>query len=308
MERKRTRGRIFVDEEEEEKEEEFMDRKSPRKRKRVRYIEDDKDDVEEDEEEEEEEEEEEDQEDNEQPGTSAENTHNQRAQENGFLSVTCGNKKGILHIDKFERGEACIESGDHWFDPPDFEDFGGKASSKKWKQTISHKNKPLQFLFDKGSLTTKGFKRRRSETIKQKKILSRNCITSSSEESEIQSAEETEEDDVKDDNWSPGSEEPAPETEEDEGEKAAAENGGEVVDSGDDESQEGEMEDDDMPAVAENGEDNSVFEERETKSITSTPKKRTSLKKEVKVVIKRLPEATRGCQSNGIKNLLEGLY
>ncbi|XP_067427435.1 uncharacterized protein [Thunnus thynnus] len=164
MERKRTRLSLSSSEEED------RDRRSSQRfRKRVRYFEDDEQKEEEVEEEDEEEDEEE---ENEQPGPSTQNTHNQRTQENRFLHVTCGNKKGILDVGKLDRGKECIECEGRWFSPPAFEDFGGKGPSKKWKTSIFYDNKPLQFWFEQGSLTTKGFKRRRTETAKHKKILS----------------------------------------------------------------------------------------------------------------------------------------
>ncbi|XP_059204396.1 nuclear body protein SP140-like protein [Centropristis striata] len=179
-------------------EEEYMNRRSScRNIKRVKYIQWYDND-----EEEEEEEEEEDQEDNEQSGSSNQNTNYQRAQENELWPVTCGNKKGTLHVGKLERGEECIECECRWFAPGAFEDFGGRASSKKWKQSISYKNRPLQFWIEKGVLGCKAFKRRGTGTIKsqQKKILPhRRILESSSEESEIRSEEETEGDDDDDD-------------------------------------------------------------------------------------------------------------
>ena len=41
-------------------------------------------------------------------------------------------------------GEACIESEGRWFTPNAFEEFGGRASSKKWKSTIHYRDKSLQ--------------------------------------------------------------------------------------------------------------------------------------------------------------------
>ncbi|XP_032392997.1 deformed epidermal autoregulatory factor 1 homolog isoform X3 [Etheostoma spectabile] len=134
------------------------------------------------EDEEEQEEEEEYPEDDEQPGTSTQNTPNKRAQDDRLLPVSCGKRNGTLHVKKLYRGEECIESEGRWFSPGAFEDFGGKAASKKWKTSISYKKKPLQFLFEQGLLNTRGFKKRRAETMKQKKIPSRNCISESQSE------------------------------------------------------------------------------------------------------------------------------
>uniref|UniRef100_A0A4W6D265 SAND domain-containing protein n=1 Tax=Lates calcarifer TaxID=8187 RepID=A0A4W6D265_LATCA len=183
MKQKRIRLRPISDEEEEgeegEEKEDGDRRNSLRKSKKIKYI-DDYDD-EDEKEEEEEEEEDEDQEGNEQPGPSTQNTYDQMAQENR-LPVTCGDKKGFLDVEKLSRGEQCILSNGSWLSPPDFEEFGGKGSSKKWKASIFHEDKPLQDLFDKGILTTKGFKRRRSETLKPKKILSSDESESRSED------------------------------------------------------------------------------------------------------------------------------
>ncbi|KAK1878136.1 Nuclear body protein SP140-like protein [Dissostichus eleginoides] len=76
------------------------------------------------------EEEEEDQEDDEQPNTSE---HTKRT-EPRLVTVTCGNKTGILYVEKLEMGEECIMSEGRWFDPTGYEIFGGK---------------PLQFWIDK---------------------------------------------------------------------------------------------------------------------------------------------------------------
>ncbi|GAA6226041.1 midasin-like isoform X1 [Lates japonicus] len=286
MKQKRIRVRPISDEEGEEEKEDGDRRNSLRKSKKIKYI-DDYDDEEEAEEE---------GEDEDQEG----------------LPITCGDKKGFLDVEKLSRGEQCILSNGSWLSPPDFEEFGGKGSSKKWKASIFHEDKPLQDLFDKGILTTKGFKRRRSDTSKPKKILSSDESESRSEASEIQSAEETEEDDVKDDDWHPGSEELALEREEGEEERVGAENGGEVVDSGDDKSKEeedkmekGEMEDEDVPAVTDNDNDNSDFEDRGTNLIISASVINTL--KTVKIVIPRLQEAKTDRRSSCSEHPKEGL-
>lgn len=49
-------------------------------------------------------------------------------------------------------GKDCIKCEDQWFTPYAFEEFAGKAgfagSCKKWKMTIFHKTKPLQYWFE----------------------------------------------------------------------------------------------------------------------------------------------------------------
>ncbi|XP_042361613.1 DNA ligase 1-like [Plectropomus leopardus] len=300
MKWKRCRSRLSCEEEEEED----LDRRSSlRKKQRVSYIQDVYDDDEEEEEEEEdgayeekEDEEEEDQEDNEQPGTS---THNHKAQENGLWPVTCGSKKGILHVEKLASDKACIKSDSGWFGLRAFEIFGGKASSKKWKTSIYYKKKPLQFWIEQGALTINNYKRRETATIKKRKSSSPICKSeSTSEELELQSADETEEDDVEEE-WLSSSGKLAPETQEGEEERVGAENG-DFEDSGDDnwnekEEEMGEKEDEDMPAS----------KEREAKMIISASDIVSAIaKKKVRVAIKRLPEfqATRDCKSDSMEH------
>ncbi|XP_070703729.1 uncharacterized protein [Pempheris klunzingeri] len=172
MERKRIRLRRISSEGEEDEDR----RISSRSRKRVRYMED--------EEEDESNEEDDEEEDDDQPGLSMQTGHDQRTQGNiinmqnlGLLPVTCGSKTGILDVEKLDRGEECIMCEDHWFTPPTFEDLGGKGCSKKWKTSIFYENKPLQFWFEQGSLTTTGYKRRGNESTKKKKVPSSNCTS-----------------------------------------------------------------------------------------------------------------------------------
>ncbi|KAM8724550.1 uncharacterized protein AB9X84_004198 isoform 1-T2 [Acanthopagrus schlegelii] len=287
--------------------------------------------------------------DTEQPGPSTQDAHTQTtpeisAQSVGFLDVNCGNKIGVLDKEKLERGEKCIKCDGSRYTPPEFEVLGGKRSSRKWKQSILHKNEPLQCLFDRGVLTTKGYKSRQSTPKKQKKkqssykIISldssseashesnskslrnveggalhisvhQNCVISiappTGHNSEIQTAEESDEEAVKDEDWLPSSGDLVLEAEE---ERVEAEHGGEVLDSNvdaskeEDEMEEGAVEDDDVPSG--DADDSSVSEEREPKGIASTPEKR-ALQSDVKVVIKKLTETTTGCQSNHMEPPLE---
>ncbi|XP_035255139.1 nuclear body protein SP140-like protein [Anguilla anguilla] len=64
------------------------------------------------------------------------------------LPVTCGNKNGRLHRDKFAKGEKCILAEGRWFTPSTFEKFGGKKSSKRWKMSIRCQDTPLQKLIE----------------------------------------------------------------------------------------------------------------------------------------------------------------
>lgn len=89
-------------------------------------------------------------------------TSNASSVKNRF-SVSCGNKKGILDQEKLARGEDCIEREGCWFAPSAFEQFGGRGSRKKWKATILYNNKPLQFWFDQGILSSPQSKGRLSK-------------------------------------------------------------------------------------------------------------------------------------------------
>ncbi|KAL1277768.1 hypothetical protein QQF64_024441 [Cirrhinus molitorella] len=70
------------------------------------------------------------------------------------LPVTCGDKDGILHVEKFNNMEKCIFSEDQWFTPNEFEKFGGKERSKKWKNSIFCDNIPLQKFIEAELLTS----------------------------------------------------------------------------------------------------------------------------------------------------------
>ncbi|XP_060760356.1 nuclear body protein SP140-like [Neoarius graeffei] len=77
--------------------------------------------------------------------------------------VTCGNKKGILHKDKFNKCEPCILSESQWFTPTEFEKFGGKERNKKWKISIFYGSIPLQTFIQNGFLSSPRFKTKRSQ-------------------------------------------------------------------------------------------------------------------------------------------------
>uniref|UniRef100_A0A8C2IB70 Zgc:113411 n=1 Tax=Cyprinus carpio TaxID=7962 RepID=A0A8C2IB70_CYPCA len=70
------------------------------------------------------------------------------------LPVTCGDKDGILHVEKYNDMEKCILSEDQWFKPNEFERFGGKGRNKKWKTSIFCDNIPLQKLTEAGLLSS----------------------------------------------------------------------------------------------------------------------------------------------------------
>ncbi|KAK2833718.1 hypothetical protein Q5P01_017607 [Channa striata] len=301
MKRTRVRIKLFTEEEKND----FYRKNGLRKKRRVTYNEDVN----------EEEEEEEDQEDNEQIKSKRIIVISEDEEEDEEEDI---NRKNGLRKKKpviYTEGEDCIESEGRWFSPALFEDFGGKGSSKKWKSTIFYENKPLQVLFEKGILTTKGYKRKGIEATKPKRVVSAHRDSnSSSEELEMQSSEENEEDDVRDNNWQPGSEDLFLETEEgQEAESVEAESGAEVVDKSEEEQEKIEK------GAAANEEDaadddnlSSVSEDRETRSNASASEKNV-LQKKVKVIIERLPEhalfqAMNGRQSNCTQHPVEGYW
>ncbi|KAF5905986.1 nuclear body protein [Clarias magur] len=79
------------------------------------------------------------------------------------LSVTCGNKEGVLHKDKFSKGEPCILTGGQWLTPPHFEKFGGKERNKNWKYSVCCSGVQLKQLILEGFLSSpSSFKMKRS--------------------------------------------------------------------------------------------------------------------------------------------------
>ncbi|KAG9328013.1 hypothetical protein JZ751_016951 [Albula glossodonta] len=63
-----------------------------------------------------------------------------------FLPVNCGNEEGILDRYRLAKGQDCILIEGNWLSPSKFEKCGGRASSKKWKESIRCKNITLQQL------------------------------------------------------------------------------------------------------------------------------------------------------------------
>ncbi|XDV13572.1 hypothetical protein PO909_001956 [Leuciscus waleckii] len=69
------------------------------------------------------------------------------------LRVTCGDKDGVLYVEKYNNMQMCIFSEDQWFMPNEFEIFGGKERSKKWRNSIFCNGTPLQELIKDGLLS-----------------------------------------------------------------------------------------------------------------------------------------------------------
>uniref|UniRef100_A0A452RVF2 SP110 nuclear body protein n=1 Tax=Ursus americanus TaxID=9643 RepID=A0A452RVF2_URSAM len=71
------------------------------------------------------------------------------------LPVTCGEAKGILYKEKLKQGssEKCIRNEEGvWFTPKEFEMEGKRTKTRKWKQTVLCRGKPLEELLKKGLL------------------------------------------------------------------------------------------------------------------------------------------------------------
>lgn len=64
------------------------------------------------------------------------------------MHISCLSVLFVLCVYSHCVGEACIKWGDEWLLPQQFEEEGGKGSSKKWKATIYCEDKPLQFWFE----------------------------------------------------------------------------------------------------------------------------------------------------------------
>ncbi|XP_051572052.1 nuclear body protein SP140-like isoform X2 [Myxocyprinus asiaticus] len=77
------------------------------------------------------------------------------------LPVTCGDKEGVLYLDKFDNAEKCILSEEQWFKPTEFEKFGGKGRNKKWKSSILYNGIPIQKLIEGRSLLSPTFRKSR---------------------------------------------------------------------------------------------------------------------------------------------------
>ncbi|XP_041830215.1 uncharacterized protein LOC121632619 isoform X2 [Melanotaenia boesemani] len=218
------------------------------------------------------------------------------------LPVVCGTKKGLLDVKKLEGGEACITCEGYLLTPPAFECLAGKGTAKKWKASIFYNKKPLQFWFEQGYLSTKGYNKgkRAIQEPEPEKL--------SDGESEIDFAEETEEEDVKDDDWLSSNDEQALETEEESEDGGKDEAGIENLesDSEDDSLEMLDTEDEDVTDISGNSAAQTANKE-DPKVITSTPEK-LCVQKEVKIIIKRLSVADSDCQTNLMECPLEDTW
>ena len=71
------------------------------------------------------------------------------------ISVSCGSARGELHVDRYKDGRSfCVENKDGRFvSLTDFERLGGKENNKKWKTSVKHNGKTLEFWFKNGLAT-----------------------------------------------------------------------------------------------------------------------------------------------------------
>ncbi|XP_067237687.1 nuclear body protein SP140-like protein isoform X2 [Chanodichthys erythropterus] len=64
------------------------------------------------------------------------------------LPVTCGDKKGVLYVEKYNYKQKCILSEGQWFKPIEFEQFGGKERCKNSTKSIFCDGIPLRKLIE----------------------------------------------------------------------------------------------------------------------------------------------------------------
>ncbi|KAJ7992105.1 hypothetical protein DPEC_G00275100 [Dallia pectoralis] len=105
------------------------------------------------------------------------------------LPVTCGDQRGTLYRDKMARGEECIQVGDQWFTPTEFETFGGRKSSKSWKTSIRCQGTTLKKLIQENHLTPQIFKRRNLGQPKRVPSINQSAVSSSDSEHEVNEEE-----------------------------------------------------------------------------------------------------------------------
>ncbi|XP_047213925.1 dentin matrix acidic phosphoprotein 1-like [Girardinichthys multiradiatus] len=235
--------------------------------------------------------------------------------------VICGTKEGMMDAKKLEKSLKCIECEGRHFTPPAFEDFAGKSLSKKWKATIYSDGKPLQYWFDKGLLVTRGYLKKRTESIKTKAQTFQNnkdksahnlrqhdslggCILM--EESEAEFTEDSEEEDVSE--RLPGSKNRVLRMEEKKGGHDDR-NGGDYVNSDHQE----EKQDDklDQHEIEEDGDasddpkDLCAPKKTDPRLIISTPEK-LALQMKMKVMLKRMSVTRSDCPTTTMNHLIEG--
>ncbi|KAJ8251586.1 hypothetical protein GJAV_G00222930 [Gymnothorax javanicus] len=85
--------------------------------------------------------------------TGSKSSRLQLPSDGSLIPVTCGDKKGGLHKGKLAMGEQCIVAEGRPFTVHEFEIFGGREKSKKWKTSIFYRDRvPLKDLIEDGLL------------------------------------------------------------------------------------------------------------------------------------------------------------
>ncbi|XP_066563293.1 autoimmune regulator isoform X2 [Amia ocellicauda] len=100
------------------------------------------------------------------------------------LPVTCGDKQGTLYRDKLAKGERCVLAEGRWFSPRQFEEFGGKSSSKNWKLSIRCNKETLHRLIQEGHLQSP-LKKRGRRYKGRRRLFSSDDLSSSSSASNM---------------------------------------------------------------------------------------------------------------------------
>ena len=72
------------------------------------------------------------------------------------LNVRCKSTTALLYTNKYETGSkgTCIQLGDEWLTPNEFQYISGRETAKDWKRSIRHCGKSMKLLLTKGILTT----------------------------------------------------------------------------------------------------------------------------------------------------------
>ncbi|XP_059148199.1 deformed epidermal autoregulatory factor 1 homolog, partial [Physella acuta] len=70
------------------------------------------------------------------------------------LQVECGENRALMYMSKLYQGSKgkCIELGDKWYTPNEFQAVSGRESAKDWKRSIRHHGRSLKLLLSKNVL------------------------------------------------------------------------------------------------------------------------------------------------------------
>jgi hypothetical protein len=70
------------------------------------------------------------------------------------IEVECGGNKAMMFLSKLYQGSKgkCIEFGDNWITPNEFQTMSGRESAKDWKRSIRHRGRSMKLLLSKNIL------------------------------------------------------------------------------------------------------------------------------------------------------------